>query len=231
VPSFPALLLGDLSLVTEIPQVLGVSQVEIDEWRPRNRRRYRPDTRLRVTGPLYAHLATPLPEQIDRLLDEAGPVIYVAITSSSAQLVRDVVAALRPVGATILVAATVHDLADLADEKVHIGGTLPSHQIMPRVALAVTAGGQGSVQTALASGTPLVGIPLQPEQDTNVVLAERLGAARRVSPTQAGGPTLTTAARELLDNPAARAAAQRIRDLYAKTDGADLAAEAICSLL
>jgi UDP:flavonoid glycosyltransferase YjiC (YdhE family) len=165
------------------------------------------------------------------LLDDAGPVIYVAITSSSAQLVRDVVAALRPVGATVPVAATVHDLSDLADEQVHIGGTLPSHEIMPRVALAVTAGGQGSVQTALASGTPLIGIPLQPEQDTNVVLAERLGAARRVPVAQASGPALTRAARELLADPTARVAAQRIGDLYAKVDGADLAAEAICGLL
>jgi UDP:flavonoid glycosyltransferase YjiC (YdhE family) len=102
---------------------------------------------------------------------------------------------------------------------------------MPRVALAVTAGGQGSVQTALASGTPLIGIPLQPEQDTNVVLAERLGAARRIPVAQASGPALTRAARELLTDPAARAAAQRIGDLYAKVDGADLAAEAICGLL
>jgi UDP:flavonoid glycosyltransferase YjiC (YdhE family) len=102
---------------------------------------------------------------------------------------------------------------------------------MPRVALAVTAGGQGSVQTALASGTPLVGIPLQPEQDTNVVLAERVGAARRVPLALAGSATLTSTAATLLADPAARAAAQRIRDLYAKTDGADLAAEAICTLL
>jgi UDP:flavonoid glycosyltransferase YjiC (YdhE family) len=231
VPSFPALLLGDLTLVTEIPEVLGVSRAEIDEWRPRNPRRYRRGTRLRATGPLYAKLDTPLPEPIDRLLDERGPVIYVAITSSTPQLVRDVVAALRPLGAIILVAATVHDLADLADEKVHIGGILPSHEIMPRVALAVTAGGQGSVQTALASGTPLIGIPLQPEQDTNVVLAERVGAARRVPLAQAGSPALTAIATKLLTDPTARAAAQRIRELYAKTAGADLAAEAICTLL
>jgi UDP:flavonoid glycosyltransferase YjiC (YdhE family) len=231
VPSFPALLLGDLSLVTELPEVLGLSLDDVDGWVPRNPRRYRQGTTLRATGPLYAQLDTPLPESIDRLLDEAGPVIYVAITSSTPQLVRDVVAALRPLEATILVAATIHDLADLADEQVRVEGILPSHEIMPRVALAVTAGGQGSVQTALASGTPLIGIPLQPEQDTNVVLAERLGAARRVPLPQAGGPALTRVARQLLADPAARAAARRIRDLYAKTDGADLAAQAICGLL
>jgi UDP:flavonoid glycosyltransferase YjiC (YdhE family) len=231
VPSFPALLLGDLSLVTEVPEVLGVSRAEIDGWRPRNPRRYREGTRLRATGPLYAHLDVKLPERVDRLLDERAPVIYVAITSSPPQLIRDVVAALRPLDATILVAATIHDLDSLADDKVHIGGILPSHEIMPRVALAVTAGGQGSVQTALASGTPLVAIPLQPEQDTNAVLAERVGAARRVPLAQAGSPTLTSAAATLLADPGARAAAQRIRDLYAKTDGADLAADAICSLI
>lgn len=132
VPSFPALLLGDLTLVTEIPEVLGVSRSQVDEWRPRNPRRYRVGTRLRITGPLYAHLDVPLPAPIDRLLDGRGPVVYVAITSSPPQLIRDVVAALRPLDSTILVAATVHDLDDLADDQVHVGAILPSHKVMPR---------------------------------------------------------------------------------------------------
>lgn len=51
---------------------------------------------------------------------------------------------------------------------------------------------------ALASGTPLIGIPLQPEQDANVVLAERLGAARRIPLAQAGSPLLTSTAAQLL---------------------------------
>jgi hypothetical protein len=42
------------------------------------------------------------------------------------------------------------------------------------------AGGQGSIQAALASGVSVIGIPLQAEQDANVALAESQGAARLV---------------------------------------------------
>ena len=71
VPSFPALLLGDLTLVTDVPEVLGVSARgprDVDAARPE---RYRPGTRLRYTGPMYAQLAVPMPERVERFL--AGP--------------------------------------------------------------------------------------------------------------------------------------------------------------
>ena len=53
---------------------------------------------------------------------------------------------------------------------------LPSHLVMPLCDLAIIHGGQGSVQTAIASGTPLIGFPLQPEQNFNIKQVERQGA-------------------------------------------------------
>lgn len=236
VPSFPALLLGDLTLVTEVPEILGMTRSEIDGWRPARQERFRSGTRLRCTGPIFAHLATPLPARVDAFLAEPGLVVYVAITSSNAELVRSVVRALRPLGARLLVASTVHDLDDLDDAghpggMVCVAGVLPSHEVMVRADLAVTAGGQGSVQTAVATGTPLVGIPLQPEQAGNVALVERQGAAATVSVAEAGGPTLLATARRLLDDPAVRANARRLQHLSASIDGPAEAAEAIGELV
>jgi UDP:flavonoid glycosyltransferase YjiC (YdhE family) len=85
---------------------------------------------------------------------------------------------------------------------------------MPQVELAVTTGGQGSVQTAMASGTPLLGIPLHIEQDLNVALVERLGAARR-----ARSASLADLATRMLDDPTHAEAAERIQKLYATADG------------
>jgi UDP:flavonoid glycosyltransferase YjiC (YdhE family) len=226
-PSTAALLLGDLTLVTEAPEVLGLPAERIEAWRPG--RGYRPETRLRVTGPLFAHLPIPLPDEVERFLDRPGPVVYVAITSSSPALVRATVSALRPLGARILVAGTVHDLGDLADDRVLVAGVLPSHLVMPRVDLAVTAGGQGSVQTAMAAGVPLLGLPLQPEQRLNVTLVERRGAGRWVRPGDAGGARLTASAGELLGDDRYRQAAEEIRKLYAEIDGPGNAADAILS--
>jgi UDP:flavonoid glycosyltransferase YjiC (YdhE family) len=101
---------------------------------------------------------------------------------------------------------------------------------MARAALAVIAGGQGSVQTALAAGTPLIGIPLQPEQDLNVVLAERLGAARRIAPRHAGSGRMTALAGRVLADGRYRTAAGRVRAWYQAVDGPGNAAEAIIEL-
>jgi len=108
VPSFAALLLGDLTLVTDVPEVLGLPHAEVDEWIPRDPRRYRAGTRLRYTGPLYAHLDIPVPDRVQAFLAGPRPLIYVAITSSTPELVRQAVSALVPLGARILVAAEVH---------------------------------------------------------------------------------------------------------------------------
>jgi len=230
IPSFPALLLGDLTLVTDIPELLGIPRDELEAWTPRDPRRYRPGTRLRYAGPIYARLTMPVPERVERFLAGPRPIVYVAITSSPPALVREVVGALRTLDARVLVAATVHDLRELEDDRVLVAGVLPSHEIMPRVDLAVTAGGQGSVQAALAAGVPLIGIPLQPEQDANVALAERQGAARLVPQRAAGSALLTRTAREMLTADGYRESARRIQGLFARVDGPAAAAEAILAL-
>jgi len=230
IPSFAALLLGDLTLVTDVPEVLGVSREEVDAWRPRRAAAYRTGTRLRYVGPIFARFDTPIPDRVEQVLDGGRPVVYVAITSSPQALVRAVVAALRPLGASVIVAASGHDLRDLEGDSVTVEPLLPSHKIMPRVDLAVTAGGQGSVQTALASGVPLIGIPLQGEQDANVWLAQRQGAARLVAQRVAGTDAMTSAARELMADVTYRTNAARIARIYAAADGPGAAAEAIIEL-
>jgi UDP:flavonoid glycosyltransferase YjiC (YdhE family) len=102
---------------------------------------------------------------------------------------------------------------------------------MSRVDLAITAGGQGSVQCAMAAGTPLIGIPLQPEQDANVHLLERKGAARMLTQDAVGKGKLPTMMRDMLAEPAWRRAAGTIKEAYARRDGPALSAEAIMRYL
>lgn len=233
VPSVAALVLGDLALVPEVPEVLGIPAGELAAWRPGGRSGYRPQTRLHYSGPLYARLDLPLPEAVEEFLHRPGPMVYVAVNSTPPELVRSVVAALCGLDVRILVAGTVHDLTDLTDpsrRRVLVGGVLPSHLVMPHAALAVTAGGQGSVQTAMAAGTPLLGLPLQPEQDLNVSLLERRGAARWLAPRHATGRRLTRLAAEMLAERGYADAAARIAELYRSVDGPANAAEAVLSL-
>ncbi|MEV6410823.1 nucleotide disphospho-sugar-binding domain-containing protein [Kribbella sp. NPDC051718] len=228
IPSLAALLLGDLSLVPEVTEVLGVSATELAAWNPDGDPGYRPNSRLAAVGPLFAHLDIPLPDHVQQFLNHPGPTIYLAMTSTPAAQIRAAIAELSTLDARILVAGTIHDpsdLADLATDRILIEGTLPSHLVMPQVDLAITTAGQGSVQTAMASGTPLLGIPLHPEQALNIALVERLGAARAATPTD----NLATLATQLLDDKSHAAAAERIQKLYAAADGPAEAAELIAA--
>jgi hypothetical protein len=221
VPSLSALLLGDLSLVPEVPEVLGISATDLSAWTPGTG--YRSGSRLAAIGPLFAHLDLPLPARVQQFLDRPGPVVYLAMTSTPPAQVRAAISSLRTLDVRILVAGTIHDLHDLATDQVMIEGTLPSHLVMPQVDLAVTTGGQGSIQTAMASGTPVLGIPLHIEQDLNIALVERLGAARPAGPSD----SLQQLASQMLGNPAHLEAAERIQKLYAAVNGPALAAETL----
>jgi UDP:flavonoid glycosyltransferase YjiC (YdhE family) len=228
VPSLAALVLGDLTLVTEIPEVLGVPARVLEDWRPNGRRGYREGTRLAYSGPLYARLDAAIPPHVEEFLNQPGPIVYVALTSSSPELVRRVAVAAAE-SARVLVAATVHAVGDLHSGRTCVAGVLPSHSIMPRVDLAITTAGQGSVQTAMATGTPLLAVPLQPEQTLNAVLVERLGAARRL--TTASTATAAALVREMLADDGYRLAAKRIKGWYDAVDGPARAADRILALV
>lgn len=229
-PSMMAMMCADLTLVTEIPEVLGIPADELEAWRPRGRAVW-PTTRMRYVGPLFARLDLPVPDRLEAFLAGDDPVVYLAPTSVHEPLLRALVAAVAATGARVVVGATIHQVADLEGERVQVHGVLPSHAIMPRVAAAVIMGGQGSVQTAMTSGTPFVGMPYHGEQELNVALAERRGMAIRLSPDAASGEAMTRAVRRLLDEPAFREAAAATRALYAGADGADGAARAILEYL
>ena len=224
-PSFPALLMGDLSLVMDVPEMFGFSRAEIDGWQPRHPGSYRRGVRLAYGGPLFARLAMEVPDRVLSFLERAP--IYVAMTSTPPATMRVVIETLRAVGRPLLVSSGGYDLTDLEAPDVMVERLLPNHLVVPHVSLMVAAGGHGSLQTAMACGVPFLGIPHQPEQDTNVVLAERRGAARRVSLREVATPHLVAVARDMLDDPAYRASARRMATAYAAVDGADATARAV----
>lgn len=226
VPSFASLILGDLTLVPEAEEVLGIPAAELSAWRSSSRR-YRAGARLQYVGPLFAELDLPVPERVERFLEGPRPIVYVAVTSTTTEQLAAVLRALEPAGVRVLVAGTLHNLGGLQRENVMIEGVLPSHRVMPRVDLAITGGGQGSVQCALASGTPLISLPLQPEQDWNGQVVERHGAGKRLSLKAAATSQLPALVQQMLRESSFRDNARRIQAIYAQLDGPGSAAEAI----
>jgi UDP:flavonoid glycosyltransferase YjiC (YdhE family) len=229
-PSFMALMCGDLTMVTDVPEVLGVPRDELEGCRPWRRALW-PTTTFRYTGPLFARLDLPIPTRVESFLRADGPCVYLAPTSVSAPFLRDLVGAVEAAGARVLVGATIHDARDLENERVMVEGVMPNHIVMGRVAACVIMGGQGSVQTAMSCGTPFVGMPYHAEQELNVALAERRGMAIRLSPADGRTARMTEAVNRLLHEPSFRANAQRVKGHYSGIDGADGCARAIMEYL
>ncbi|HNH48870.1 MAG TPA: histidine kinase dimerization/phospho-acceptor domain-containing protein, partial [Myxococcota bacterium] len=159
VRGYLALLKMEAAGNTETAEVLGIPPAELAAWRPRRPRAYRAGTRLVATGPLYARLDLPIPEAVERFLDRSEPTALVVLSSVTPELLRRAVRRVRAAGPRVIVGATIHDYGPNDDPGVVVAGLLPNHRVMPRVDVAVTMGGQGTVQTAMACGTPLVGIP------------------------------------------------------------------------
>jgi len=231
VPTLAAMMLADLTLVTDLPEILGVSAQALAAWRPTPAKAFRKDTRLVYVGPLFARLDIAVPAAVQPFLDGSQPTACVVLSSCTPALLRAVTARVRQAGVRVIVGATIHAYGPNTDPGVVVAGILPSHEILPRVDVAVTMGGQGSVQTAMCCGTPLLGIPLHPEQELNVDLAVRQGMALAIAPRHAGSAALTAAVRRLLAEPAFRERARHVRNIYAGADGAGRAAEEIVRYL
>ncbi len=227
VPSLLGLMCGDLTLVTGLPEVLGIPAEKLEAWRPGWLSGVRPGTRLVYGGPMFAELELPIPPRVETFLSAPGPVVYLAPTSVRGERLREMIAAVRAAGARVLVSATIHDVRDLEADDVRVEPVLPNHRVLPRVALVVAMGGQGTISSAMAAGTPIVGFPFHGEQELNVALAERRGMAARLPLTATGSPLLTETVRRMLADPAVRAAADATRALYAGVDGPGRTAAAI----
>jgi len=104
---------------------------------------------------------------------------------------------------------------------------VPAQRINAMVDLVVCHGGQGTVQTAIASGTPIVGVAMQPEQQINLDNIVLSGAGIRISIHKWQASNIQTAIRTIQNNPAYRKNAEKLQNSLKNIDGRRNSAEAI----
>nr|WP_281360169.1 nucleotide disphospho-sugar-binding domain-containing protein [Isoptericola halotolerans] len=180
-------------------------------------------------GPIFAHLDAPLPPVVEELAAAPEPLVYLGLGSSAS---RDLVLkAARALGRlpVNVVAPVRHYLEDddVLPPNVHVTDLLPAHRLGGLVGAAVLHGGQGTVQTACATGVPFVGMGLQPEQTWNVRRCAERGNAVAVPPRRVSTQAFRTAVHRALFDPAVRTAAAEVREAYAGADGAAATARII----
>ena len=189
----------------------------------------------RVVGPVSAQLGGEVPPEVSALRRAGSPVVYLAVGSSGGrELVWPILQSLARAPLTVL--APVRHLLSEADvrslpEHVHVTGWLPAHLLGDVVDLAITHGGEGTLQNSIAQAWPTLGVPLQLEQRYNLLRLVEHGAAQLVEKRQVARLDWGELALRVLDSGELSAGARRLRDTVGATDGAQNAAEEVLRFL
>jgi MGT family glycosyltransferase len=114
---------------------------------------------------------------------------------------------------------------------IMVAERVPQLALLPHLAAVVSHGGHNTVCESLAHGLPLVVTPIRDDQTTIAQLVADAGAGIRLRFARLTADDLRGAVRAVLDDPAYRAAAGRVRDSFAAAGGARAAADHLEKLL
>jgi UDP:flavonoid glycosyltransferase YjiC (YdhE family) len=198
---------------------------------------------FRIVGPLYAPTASAA--QVDpailRLFQaaEMKPKIFCTMGSSGTkEHLLEAVRALTSGRATnwksvILVPPAICPLPEVLGSAA-LGANVyltdafvPARLVNGLADVVVSHGGQGTVQTALASGTPIVGVAMQIEQQVNLDHVVTKGAGIRLPLHRWTASNIQQAVHEVLEHPAYRTQARQLQQHVLSMDGKRNAAFAI----
>jgi UDP:flavonoid glycosyltransferase YjiC (YdhE family) len=225
------LLMGDHTLITDVPEILGISEKEVTNWRPRNNKQYRATARLAYSGPIFAHLFGEIPKEVLDILNCDKPKIYISMNSGPQKYLQEVYKAIANMDVVVVMVSTLHKNIWGSSSNVIIRPFLPSDKVMSLCDLAIIHGGQGTIQTAIESGVPMIGFPLQPEQNFNLRRIADLGAGKCMALYDLKPEKLKAAIEEILNTPSYSCKAKELKVLQSKRDGPESTAKYIKELL
>ena len=225
---------GDLTLVMDAPEILGISPKDLENYQPRHPRYFRRTPRYRYGGPCFARLPGGVPENVQRHFDTPRTKLYCAMGASGSpealQSVVEIVSELD-LQAVVMTTTILGDRIKNTSERVLAIPHAPAHLVNPLADIAITHGGAGTVQTAIYSGTPLVGVPMHMEQAGNISLVERQGAGVMLSRLDLHRPKLSSALEKLVTDKSYRDNMLRLKQLQDPINGAAIAAREIMRFL
>jgi len=104
---------------------------------------------------------------------------------------------------------------------------IPASKVNALADITVSHGGQGTVQTAIHSGTPIVGVAAQQEQFINLSNVEARGAGIRIPRAKWNADNIQKSVSKILSNKRYKESVLKLRDRIIKIDGAKNAADVI----
>ncbi|KAF2256474.1 glycosyltransferase family 1 protein [Trematosphaeria pertusa] len=197
-----------------------------------------------ITGPLFAGNDKKLDEDIAAHMKRGpGPAVFVSMGSSGTEeFLFEAIKALKmnkadDWNAVILASPSVCSM-DRAracagdDPRLLVTDRfIPAPAATALADVAIIHGGQGTVQTAVAGGKPIVGVALQIEQQTNLDNVMDAGAGIRVQRQFWKAKNIRNAVLTVLNDPSYTAKARMLGDTLNNMDGAKTAAEVMWNFI
>lgn len=106
---------------------------------------------------------------------------------------------------------------------------VPAEKVNAMADIVICHGGQGTLQTALHSGTPLVGVAAQAEQFLNLYNVVSQGAGIRISMTDWNAQNIQEAVHRIIANVNFKRSAMRLKERMESIDGIRISADVIWS--
>jgi UDP:flavonoid glycosyltransferase YjiC (YdhE family) len=228
------LMAGDLTLVMDTPEILGIPPAELAAYQPRHPKRFHKPPRYRYGGACFAKLPGSVPEQVARHFDTPRTKLYCGMgVSGSPRVLRDVIDIVRDLDlqGLILTTTILDDDTEHDSDRVLLLPHVPAHLVNPMADIALTHGGAGTVQTAIHAGTPLVGVPMQLEQAGNISLVQRQCGGILLSRLELTRKKLGAALERLTTERGFRDNMLRLKTLQDSTDGPSVAARELLGFL
>ena len=225
---------GDLTLVMDTPSILGISPEELEHYRPAHPEYFHKTPKYRYGGACYARLPGDVPDQVSSHFDTPGTKLYCAMgVSGSPTVLRSIIDIVRDLDLRALIVTTtiLNEGNNESSEQVLIQSHVPAHLVNPMADVAITHGGAGTVQTAIHSGTPIVGIPMHQEQAGNVALVRKQGAGIMLWKQELTKKHLASALERLINNDEYRKNMRRLKSDQDQVNGAANAAQEIVNYL
>ena len=163
---------GDLTLLPDLPILSGLPEEELTDG-------------YVYTGPIFAMMDGEIPQEVKQVFDRPGLNVFCSLGSSGyPETLKEIITYLRsdPGLNVVCSTTTILDPEELGPTTENFYATqfLPAHLVNEMADVAVTHGGQGTIQTAVWAGTPVVGIGFQAEQQHNIDGIAKAGMAKRI---------------------------------------------------
>ncbi|MCG8702177.1 MAG: hypothetical protein MI922_29255 [Bacteroidales bacterium] len=163
---------GDVTLLPDLPEMSGLAEEKLTPG-------------YYYTGPIFAQFDMPIPKEVGEVFSRPGLNIFVSLGSSGfPETLQLVINTLRknPEYNIVCSTTTIIDPKQLGENNERFFATrfMPTHLVNEMADIAFLHGGQGTIQTAVWAGTPVVGIGFQAEQQANIDGIAKQGMAVRI---------------------------------------------------